>query len=175
MLERKKELLTRLVYERLAQYRTLRVEIQPILARAYRSLGITHMQTGAHMLRMITVGLPPAFDIQLLPQSKLGVEYPAVRAAPRSLQPVGLMWTDADFDQTRLELMEFTVKLAKLAEAEAALWRLLAEQRRTQKRVNALKYNIIPRHQETIRYIESALEEEERNTLYQIKVLREKP
>ncbi len=174
MLERKKELLTRLVYDQMTQYRTLRREIRPILARAYHSLGLTHMQTGTRMLRRISVGLPPALDIQLLPRSNLGVEYPAVRAAPRSLQPVGLMWTDADFDQTRIELMDFTVKLVKLAEAEAALWRLLAEQRRTQKRVNALKYNIIPRHRETIRYIESALAEEERNTLFQIKILREK-
>ena len=173
MLERKKELLTRLIYERLAQYRMLREEIRPVLARTYHTLGLTLMQTGAHMLRRITVGLPPAFDIQLLPQSNLGVEYPAVCTATRPLQSVGLMWTDAEFDQTRLNLMAFTVKLAKLAEAEAALWRLLAEQRRTQKRVNALKYNIIPRHRETIRYIESALEEEERSALFQIKVLRD--
>ena len=48
----------------------------------------------------------------------------------------------------------------------------MAEQRKTQKRVNALKYNIIPRYPATIRFIESALEEEERNTLFQIKVLR---
>jgi len=37
-----------------------------------------------------------------------------------------------------------------------------------------LKYNIIPRYRATIRYIESALEEEERNMLFQIKLLREK-
>lgn len=38
----------------------------------------------------------------------------------------------------------------------------------------ALRYNVVPRYQETIRYIEGALEEEERNTLFQIKVLRER-
>lgn len=47
--------------------------------------------------------------------------------------------------------------LAQLGEAETALWRLLTEQRKTQKRVNALKYNVIPRYQTTIRYIESAI------------------
>jgi len=40
--------------------------------------------------------------------------------------------------------------------------------------VNALKYNIIPRYRNTIRHIESALQEEERNTLFQIKILRAK-
>ena len=38
---------------------------------------------------------------------------------------------------------------------------MLAEQRRTQKRVNALKHNVIPRYRSTIRFIESSLEEEE--------------
>lgn len=49
---------------------------------------------------------------------------------------------------------------------------LLAASRKTQKRVNALKYNIIPRYQATVRHIRAALEEDERNTLFQIKVLR---
>ena len=62
---------------------------------------------------------------------------------------------------------------AELAAVEMALYRLISEQRKAQKRVNALRYNIIPRYQATIRYIESVLEEEERNTLFQIKVLRE--
>ena len=95
----------------------------------------------------------------------------SVEAVP--LQPVGLMWTDASFDQARAKMAHAALLLARLGEAETALWRLLAEQRKTQKRVNALKYNVIPRYRATIRYIQSALEEEERNTLFQIKILRE--
>ena len=49
---------------------------------------------------------------------------------------------------------------------------MLNEQRKTQKRVNALKYNVIPRYQTTISYIKSALSEEERNTIFQLKVMR---
>jgi V/A-type H+-transporting ATPase subunit D len=60
--------------------------------------------------------------------------------------------------------------LAQLGEAETSLRRMLIEQRKTQKRVNALQYNVIPRYQASIRYIQSALEEEERNTLFQIKL-----
>jgi len=71
-------------------------------------------------------------------------------------------------------IAQLAVLLAQLGEAESALWRLLAEQRKTQKRVNALKYNIIPAYDRTIHYIESTLEEEERNTLYQMKVLHER-
>ncbi len=66
------------------------------------------------------------------------------------------------------------VKVAKLAETETALWRLLEEQRKTQKRVNSLKYNVIPRYERTIKYVESSLEEEERNGLFQLKLLGER-
>ena len=62
--------------------------------------------------------------------------------------------------------------LANLGGAETALLRLLAEQRKTQTRVNALRYNVIPRYRATVRFITAALEEEERNTLYQIKILQ---
>ena len=48
---------------------------------------------------------------------------------------------------------------ARLGEAENALWRLLAASRKTQKRVNALKYNIIPRYQATVQHIRAALEQ----------------
>jgi V/A-type H+-transporting ATPase subunit D len=83
------------------------------------------------------------------------------------------MWTDASFDEARTRLAQLAVLLAQLGEAENALWRLLAEQRKTQKRVNALKYNIIPAYDRTIHHIESTLEEEERNTLFQMKILQE--
>jgi V/A-type H+-transporting ATPase subunit D len=91
-----------------------------------------------------------------------------------SLQPVGLMWTDASFDEARQRMTEIAILLARLGEAETALWRLLNEQRKTQKRVNALKYNVIPRYRTTINYIESTLSEEERNTIFQLKVMRSK-
>jgi V/A-type H+-transporting ATPase subunit D len=173
MLERKRELLTRLVYERLDQYRRLRTEVRTGLKDAYRWLALAHMRMGSQMLRQSSLGLRPAIRLGILPRSSIGVEYPSVEATLLPLQPVGLMWTDASFDAARSKLAQAALLLARLGEAETALWRLLAEQRKTQKRVNALKYNVIPRYRATIRYIQSVLEEEERNTLFQIKILRQ--
>ncbi|HEU0187692.1 MAG TPA: V-type ATP synthase subunit D [Gallionellaceae bacterium] len=174
MLERKRELLTRLVHERLAQYRALRHEARKSLQDAYRWLGIAHMRMGSQMLRQSGLGLKPAIRVSILPRSSIGVEYPSVTAEALPLQPVGLMWTDSSFDEARQRLAQLAVLLARLGEAESALWRLLAEQRKTQKRVNALKYNIIPAYDRVIHHIESSLEEEERNTLFQMKVLHER-
>lgn len=173
LLERKRELLTRLVYEQLAVYRELRNQARAALAEAYESLALTHMRMGTRMLRQTALGLGPAVSVKILPRSSLGVEYPAVSVEPLPLQPVSLLWTESSLDDTRSRLAALAVMLGRLGQAETTLRRMLAEQRKTQKRVNALKYNIIPRYRATIRFIQSALEEEERNTLFQIKLLRE--
>ena len=173
LLERKRELLTRLVYERLARYRKIRREAYETLQGAYEWLGITHLRMGSRMLEQASLGLSPALSVRILPRSALGVEYPSVSTRELPLEPVSLMWTDTTFDETRRRMADLADVLARLGEAETALRRLLAEQRKTQKRVNALRYNVIPRYRETVRFIADALEEEERNTLFQIKLLRE--
>ncbi|MGA8204802.1 MAG: V-type ATP synthase subunit D [Woeseiaceae bacterium] len=173
LLERKRELLTRLVYERLDQYRELRAKTRTTLEDAYRWLGVTHLRTGSRALEQIVLGLPPALEVDILPRSSLGVEYPSVTAKALQVAPVSLMWADMTLDETRRRLVTLALVLAQLGQAEMALRRLLAEQRKTQKRVNALRYNVIPRYRATLHFIASVLEEEERNTQFQIKVLRE--
>ena len=168
LLERKRELLTRMVYEQLAEYRNMREQAGELVTSAYRWLSITHMRMGDRMLFQAGLGLEPSLSVKILPRSNLGVEYPSVKAQQLPLQPVSLLWTDTSFDKTRQQLTEMAVLLARLGEAETALRRILNEQRKTQKRVNALKYNVIPRYQNTIHFIQSTLEEEERNTLFQI-------
>jgi V/A-type H+/Na+-transporting ATPase subunit D len=174
LLERKRELLTRLVHQRLRKYRELRQQVHDTLRETYHWLSIAHMRMGSTQLRQAVMGLKPALSIHILPRSSIGIEYPTVSVVSAPLLPVGLMWTDASFDEARQRMADIAALLAQLGEAETALWRLLTEQRKTQKRVNALKYNVIPRYHATIHYIEGVLSEEERNTMFQLKVMREK-
>jgi V/A-type H+/Na+-transporting ATPase subunit D len=172
LLERKRELLTRLVYERIGEYRQLREEAEKMLANAYRCLSIAHLRMGSRGMHQAALGTEPALRVDILPRRALGVEYPAVTSERLPLKPVGLLGTEVSFDNTRDNLANATMLLARLAEVETALHRLMEEQRKAQKRVNALKYNIIPLYQRTIHFIQSSLEEEERNTLFQVKLLR---
>lgn len=174
LLERKRELLTRLVYERIGEYRRLRETAEQALAAAYQELAVTHLRLGERGIYQAALGAPPALTVNILPRRALGVEYPAVTSERIALKPIGLLGTDVRFDATRNRLADAAVLLARLAEVEIALHRLLDEQRKAQKRVNALKYNIIPRYRRTIHFIQSSLEEEERNTLFQVKLLRQR-
>jgi len=174
LLERKRELLTRLVYERIGEYRRLRKEAEAALEDAYRCLSITHLRMGSRGIHQAALGAEPPLSVDILPRRSLGVEYPAVTAERFPLKPVGLLGTDASLDNSRSHLADLAVTLAQLGEVEIALHRLMEEQRKAQKRVNALKYNIIPLYRRTIHFIQSSLEEEERNTLFQVKLLRER-
>jgi V/A-type H+-transporting ATPase subunit D len=174
LLDRKRELLTRLVYERLDQYRRLRSEATETLRSAYYWLGLTYMRTGHQKLHQLALGLLPALEGEIIPRRHLGVEYPAITVRRLPWQPIGLLGTDASLDETRLRLTRMVLVLARLGEAELALGRLLEAQRKTQKRVNALRHNVIPRYRDTIRFITASLEEEERNALFQIKLLQER-
>ncbi|MCW8890579.1 MAG: V-type ATP synthase subunit D [Sedimenticola sp.] len=174
LLERKRELLTRLVYERVGEYQKLRKETHAAIKEAYHWLGIAHLRMGSRALQQAGLGITPTLQINIIPKRSMGVEYPAISTERQEMEPVGLLGTDTSFDETRKGLTEAAEMLTRLGESEMALSRLMAEQRKAQKRVNALKYNIIPRYRATIRYIESVLEEEERNVLFQIKRLREK-
>jgi V/A-type H+-transporting ATPase subunit D len=110
-------------------------------------------------------------QVHILPRSSLGVQHPSVTVKRLPLQPVSLLWSDSSFDEARTSMAELAFSLARLGESEMALRRVVQEQRKTQKRVNALRYNVIPRYRETISYIENVLEEEERNRLFQVKLL----
>ena len=171
LLERKRELLTRLVYERIGGYRELRRVAHLAVHEAWRWLALAQMRMGSHALRQTALGALPTLAVKVLPRRALGVPYPSVDVRPLPLKPVSLLGSDASLDETRQRLTEAALALARLSESRTALGRLINEQRKARKRVNALRYNIIPRYRETVRYIESALEEEERSTLFQIKML----
>ncbi len=173
LLERKRELLTRLVYQRLREYRELREDAHAALKTAYHWLSMAQLRMGSRSLHQAALGVQAGLNLSILPRRNLGVEYPSVSGNLLPLNPVGLLGTDPSFDETRKYFADAALRLAKMGEVSMSLERLMTEQRKAQKRVNALRYNIIPRYRNTVRFIENLLEEEERNTLFQMKLLRE--
>lgn len=173
LLERKRELLTRLVYQHIKEYQDLKSTANDAVKKAYRWLSIAQLRMGDRVITQASLGAAPSTSMKVLPRRSLGVQYPSVQATLVEPQPVGLLGTDPSFDEARHSFAQAAVHLAQLAAVEMALYRLISEQRKAQKRVNALKYNIIPSYKKAIKQIAEALEEEERGTLFQIKRLRE--
>ena len=173
LLERKQELLIRLINKQLQRYQQLRDEAETILQQARRSLVLTYLRTGQRILHYAVVGRGSGIDIRLRSRSVAGVRYPVAKIRRRTLKPVSLFGTEPSLDDSREHMAKLVEKLAVLGESETALRRLLREHRRIQRRVNALKHNIIPQYQRRVREFEGALEEDERESLFQLKMLRE--
>ena len=64
-------------------------------------------------------------------------------------------------------------KLVKLAETESSILRIGAEVSRVKRRVNALEYILIPRIENTIRFLEMKFEEREREDKIRLKKVKE--
>jgi V/A-type H+-transporting ATPase subunit D len=64
--------------------------------------------------------------------------------------------------------------LCQLAAVRGVAWRLAREVRKTQRRVNALEKMVIPQARDTKVYIESALEEKDRDSFFTSKLLKKK-
>ena len=173
LLERKRELLTRLVYQHINEYQGKKRTAHETLRGAYRWLSIAQLRMGDRNIAQASLGAVASTSMKVLPRRALGIQYPSVETTTVAPQPVGLFGTDPSFDEARQGFAQAAVHLAELAAVEMALHRLISEQRKTQKRVNALEYNIIPSYKKVIKQITEAQEEEERGTLFQIKRLRE--
>lgn len=77
----------------------------------------------------------------------------------------------SEVDYSSREMEKLLEKLVKLAEVEKSASMLALEIERNKRRVNALEYVMIPQLEETIKYIRSKLDENERsNTIRLIKV-----
>ena len=83
-----------------------------------------------------------------------------------------MIGTHANTDETITKFFELLSLLTQMASIRTIVWRLAGEVKKTQRRVNALDKMVIPQTQETVTYIESVLEERERENVFVLKSLK---
>jgi len=98
--------------------------------------------------------------------STLSVELPKRRLAYSYLNSF------ADSDRVMIDFFELVKLLTDMASIRTIVWRLAREVKKTQRRVNALDKQVIPQTRETKVYIESVLEERERENVFVLKALK---
>ena len=74
----------------------------------------------------------------------------------------GFAYTSIDLDDAVKSLSDILPDLIKLAETEKSCQLMAVEIEKTRRRVNALEHVMIPRYEETIKYIAMKLDENER-------------
>jgi len=145
------------------------------LAEAYRTLETARLSMGRERLEWAALSVNKTIEVSILPRSIMGVVIPSVEShgAPPTI-PYGLGNTTVALDEAAARFREVLAEIPELAETMTSVWRLALELQKTQRRVNALEYIFIPQYEETIAFIESSLEEKEREETFRMKRIKSK-
>lgn len=173
LLDEKREIILRELFSHLEDLRRSRAEAETALAEAYSELAGACIALGREQVARAALAAPPPAAVATQERSLFGVVLPLLNWEPGDDRPPwGLLGTSLELDLARERFFAAMRRLVELAELEIAFRRLAVELRKTQKRVNALQNLLIPQYQETVSYMESGLEEREREALFQLKRVR---
>lgn len=151
-------------------------EIQGKIDKAYeeaylalQTANITHGYCGD-----ICNSIPVEDSLELDYRSVMGVEIPTVTIDKTKSQDLyfGLSSTNAALDNAYFKFTEVKLLTTDLAEVENSVYRLADSIKKTQKRANALKNIMIPKFEETVKFITDALDEKEREEFSRMKVIK---
>jgi V/A-type H+-transporting ATPase subunit D len=153
-----------------------REDLDAMLAAAYRVFAEAAMLEGFPALARKALAAPPGPEVKVQERSIMGVVVPLVeRREARQWQPTtALAAGPVAADRAARLFLEVVDKLLEVAEIETAIYRLAMETRRTLRRERALENQLIPQYAETVRFIQESLEERERESFYQMKLLKGK-
>ena len=175
LLEQKREILVMELMQKVEQVKMLEKDLDARIASAYPCL----------KRMLITVGRERADKLSRNIRYNYHLTEKKVMAAGMSLLGLEIRLPEAQLkysaansfaecDETVLEFFGLLKILTELAAVRTIAWRLARELRKTQRRVNALEKMVIPTARETRVYIESALEEKDRDAFFTGKLLKRK-
>ena len=148
--------------------------VENALAKAYKTLEEAVLDMGKLKVQYLTGAVNITTDITIRSRRVMGVILPVVETEftehPPYYSPMGTsFWIDSSikFFREALEL------LGKLSELKISVLRLANEVKKTIRKVNALEKIAIPDPKEAVRYIESRLEENERDMFILMRMVKD--
>ena len=173
LMDQKKEILVRQISSLAVRAERVRAEMNQRLSEAYDQLQESVIRHGAAAVESAGLGLRAEEQLQVLERSLMGVVLPQVHIELPLFQPgYGFCGTGKSMDTTAAAIHRAMEVAGELAEVEVSIERLLAELKKTLKRINVLSRIYVPRYQTTIKAIELSLEEKEREALFRLRRIR---
>ena len=175
ILDRKREVLTTELMHVAHEASQLQQQVWARLAEAHQALTMARISMGRERLEWAALSVNVTTEVEITPHSIMGVVLPAVSAhgAPPEM-PYGLGNTTVSLDEAAARFRQVLAEVPLLSETMTTVWRVALELQKTQRRVNALQNIFIPQYEETIAFIESALEERERAEIFRLKRIKAK-
>lgn len=175
LLEEKREILVRELMHLVDKVKVLEEEINKVIAQAYPAFTKMLMLEGSDQVERIAHSINYKFEMTEKHVNIGGMNFTSMDVIlPKKELFYSFLGTYADTDATIDKFFELLKLLTQMASIRTIVWRLAAEVKKTQRRVNALDKMIIPQTKETKAYIESVLEERERENVFVLKALKKR-
>ena len=178
LMKDKRDELMRRFLELARQNKVLREEVEAKLSDVYTSFSIASSVMTPAMMEEALMYPKQGVELAIGIKNVMSVEVPVFEfasgeASPGDLYPYGFADTSGELDTSIEKLSEVFPVMLRLAAMEKEANMLAEEIEKTRRRVNALEYVKIPQYQETIRYIQMKLDEDERSTQTRLQKVKE--
>lgn len=157
------------------QVKRLKKELDEKIARAFEKLSLANMRMGLDRIDEIADTSRKKTEVKIREESFMGIIIPEIDLiiSKRQLPDFGIFRTSIYLDEAEKLFSEILELVMRLSGVENSGYRLIMELKRTQKRLNALEFILLPDYNKTIEHVESILEESERDDLVNIKFSKE--
>lgn len=154
----------------------LRAKTQDLLNQTYTRFIEAQMLMGFGRMEETAISVQDRFEVEASTRNVIGVSIPyaQVKVIPLEGYPYSMIGTSAKLDEAVALMAEAVKNVAELSAAEAAIRRLAEAIAATKRRVNSLEYIVVPRIQNTIRYIEMSLQERAREDFFRLKRIKKR-
>ena len=167
MLKDKRDELMKRFLELARENKILREQVEALIGNVYSNFVIASAVMSSEVLEEALMYPKQGVTIEVGRKNVMSVDVPVFNFKTTTddtanIYPYGFANTSAELDNAIENLSNIFPELLKLAAVEKEVQLLAAEIEKTRRRVNALEYIMIPQLEETIKYIQMKLDENER-------------
>lgn len=176
LLKEKRDALIREFFDILDRVKGVREAAERSLKEANEALLEAQIAMGDLAVRKASLSVKESIDVDIKSRSVMGVSVPVtnVKMEERSIIDRGYSFSDTtiQLDEAAKKFEESIKFLIELGEVEKTIFLLAEEIEATKRRVNALEHIMIPRFENTEKYIDMRLQEMERENFVRLKMIR---
>lgn len=176
LLKEKRDALIKEFFDILDRVKGVREAAEKSLKEANEALLEAQIAMGDLAVRKASLSVKESIDVDIKSRSVMGVSVPVtnVKMEERSIIDRGYSFSDTtiQLDEAAKKFEESIKFLIELGEVEKTIFLLAEEIEATKRRVNALEHIMIPRFENTEKYIDMRLQEMERENFVRLKMIR---
>ncbi|KAF5075593.1 V-type ATP synthase subunit D [Methanobacterium aggregans] len=151
--------------------------VEENLKEAYEDLAKAQITMGELAVHKASMAVKESVEVDIDSRSIMGVVVPVIESTSTQTRTMvnrgyGFVDTSVKLDEAAKKFEESIKLIIELGEIEKTIILLASEIESTKRRVNALEHIIIPRVENTVKYIEMRLEEMERESFVRLKMIK---